>query len=402
MDASGETQRHPISNANPPGTLPQDSPLIRGLSAQDVAHLGAMARVQLFPRGEYVFRRGEASEDLFIVGSGRVEIIKQEPVGGGTHAIMTLSPGASFGEGALHEGKVRSVSVRAATDCAVFALRAAELKALAQSEPRIIGQLKANLGEQLAKNLGELGDQTAKHLALQLAEANAKARAERFVVTTLLSICAYVFFLQIAVQLIHGKFSTSVVSIPGFVIFFFLFFRVARHSGQPLSHYGVTMTNWRSALLEAVVASIPIMLLAVWAKWMLIHYLPQMHGEAIFALLSHTGTAPAVNWIDAFAYLLFSPFQEFIVRGTMQGSLEDFLSGRHRVLKAILVANIMYAMLHLYMSVIFSAMVFVPGMIWGWLYSRHRTLVGVTASHALCGIFAFFVVGFDTLIQIYA
>ena len=87
--------------------------------------------------------------------------------------------------------------------------------------------------------------------------------------------------------------------------------------------------------------------------------------------------------------------------GNSISKLENFLTGPRRVFKAILVANLMYAMLHLYMSVIFSLMVFIPGLLWGWLYARHRTLVGVTVSHALCGLFCFFVVGFDTLILIY-
>jgi hypothetical protein len=217
----------------------------------------------------------------------------------------------------------------------------------------------------------------------------------------LVVLCAYVFVLQVAGQLLHGRFSTSWLSIPGFIVFFLLFYRAARRSGQPIAAYGVTLRGWRRSLAEGLLASLPLFALCIVAKWLLVQFLPAMRGEPVFALAGNLHTGTAAMAIEAAAYLVFSPFQEFIVRGAMQGSLENFLTGPRRVLKAILVANLMYAMLHLYMSVIFSLMVFIPGLLWGWLYARHRTLVGVTVSHALCGLFCFFVVGFDTLILIY-
>jgi membrane protease YdiL (CAAX protease family) len=38
-------------------------------------------------------------------------------------------------------------------------------------------------------------------------------------------------------------------------------------------------------------------------------------------------------------------------------------------------------------------MAFLPGLFWGWLYSRHRTLIGVTISHILIGAWIFYFVG---------
>lgn len=240
-----------------------------------------------------------------------------------------------------------------------------------------------------------LGDEALRTL-------QAHRRAEPFIVAMLTMLCVYLFALQLGSQLIHDKFSTSWLSIPGFIVFFLLFHRAARRSGAPMSACGVTTRGWRRSLRESLLGSLPIMALTVLAKALLIALHPKMHGDVLFEWPRHlqAGT-PWLLLAEAAAYAFFSPFQEFIVRGCMQGALSDFLTGPRRLLKSILITNVIYAALHLYMSVLFSVMVLVPGLLWGWLYARHRTLVGVSVSHALCGIFGFFVVGFDTLILIY-
>ena len=376
-------------------------PLFHGLSAQQVSQVSAMLRQKNIPHGEYVFHAGERSDELFIIVSGEVELLKEEPETGKRHRLMTLGTGASFGEGALYDAQVRTVSVRALGDCDVLALRIEDLHALPSVRDTLAARIKLNLGAQMARNLRELSDTTAKSLQELHDQAGARAKAEIFVTTTFVAICAYVFLLQAAVQYIHGKAATLALTIPSFAFFILLFLHAVKRSGQPLATYGVTTKCWKKAVLEACIFSVPIMMLAVFAKWMMIKFLPGMQDEELFGFMHNPESGGGMKWIEVAAYVFFSPFQEFVVRGTMQGAFEDFLTGRHRVLKAILAANVVYSMLHLYMSLIFSAMVFIPGLVWGWLYSRHRTLIGVSLSHALCGVFAFFVVGFDTLIQMY-
>lgn len=103
--------------------------------------------------------------------------------------------------------------------------------------------------------------------------------------------------------------------------------------------------------------------------------------------------------IDIILYSIFTPIQEFIARGGVQSSFQEFLSGRSRKLIALLIANLMFSMTHLHLSTTFAMMVFVPGLFWGWLYSRRQTLVGVCASHLIIGLFAYYVVGFNALLQ---
>lgn len=379
----------------------RDSTLFAGLSPEQLALVSGIASRRRYARDAFVFHVGDVADELFVVAHGAVEIVKEEPATQTRHGLIRLRPGAGFGESSLADGAVRPVSVRASEDCELLCLPYEALRALMAADEAFATRIRLNAGEQAMWNFRELSQVAVKSLQEQLAISQAHERSEIFVITMLVVLCAYVFALQVAAQVLHGEFSTSWLSIPGFVIFFMLFYRAARRSGQPISAYGVTLRNWRRSLAEGLLFSLPILALTVLAKWLLVELHPAMQGEAVFTFPGNLQTATVALAIEALAYVVFSPFQEFIVRGAMQGSLESFLTGPRRVLKAILIANLMYAMLHLYMSVVFSVMVFVPGLLWGWLYARHRTLVGVTVSHALCGIFGFFIVGFDTLIRIY-
>lgn len=393
---------------NAPDRLPgavaqplQESTLFAGLSREQLALVGAAAGTRFLPAGAFVFHVGDAADMLYVVADGAVEIVQEEEGTAQRHGLIRLGPGAGFGEGSLADGAVRPVSIRVLEACELLCIPYAALRALMEADAALAARIQRNFAEQAVWNFRALGRVAVQSLQEKLAIAQAHERSEIFVITMLVVLCAYVFVLQIGAQLLHGRFSTSWLSIPGFIVFFLLFFRAARRSGQPIAAYGVTLRGWQRSLAEGVLWSLPIFALCVAAKWLLVTFHPAMQGEPVFVFPGNLRAATAGMAIEAAAYLLFSPFQEFIVRGAMQGSLENFLTGRRRVLKAILIANLMYAMLHLYMSVIFSLMVFVPGLLWGWLYARHRTLVGVTASHALCGLFGFFVVGFDTLILIY-
>lgn len=386
--------------AAPAATL-ADCELFAALAPAQVAAIAVATTTRCLPAGAFVFRAGDVADALYVVARGAVEIVQEDAKTQERHALVALGHGAAFGEGPLAEGAVRATAVRVVQACELLCVPHAALRALMATDADLAVRLQGGLAEQADRNFRALGTLAVRSLQEKLAIAQAHERSEIFVITMLVVLCAYVFVLQVAGQLLHGRFSTSWLSIPGFIVFFLLFFRAARRSGQPIAAYGVTLRGWRRSLAEGLLASLPLFTLCIVAKWLLVQFLPAMRGEPVFALAGNLHTGTAAMAIEAAAYLVFSPFQEFIVRGAMQGSLENFLTGPRRVLKAILVANLMYAMLHLYMSVIFSLMVFIPGLLWGWLYARHRTLVGVTVSHALCGLFCFFVVGFDTLILIY-
>ena len=81
------------------------------------------------------------------------------------------------------------------------------------------------------------------------------------------------------------------------------------------------------------------------------------------------------------------------MRGALQSTLEMFLMGPHRRRNAVLVSALLFSVAHLHMSFLFAALAFLPGLYWGWLFSKQRNLAGVVLSHQLIGGYVFFILG---------
>jgi membrane protease YdiL (CAAX protease family) len=165
-----------------------------------------------------------------------------------------------------------------------------------------------------------------------------------------------------------------------------------------LEFYGLTCPEWPTRVRNALTYSLPILALIVLAKWIAIRFLPNFDHLNLFS-----GRLTQYSWqsnylVQLGIYVGLIPVQEFIARGILQGSLQEFLTGRSRVLKAILLSNLLFSIFHLFASPYFALISFLPGMFWGWLYSRWRSLIAVSVSHTLIGVWALYVVGIPGIV----
>ena len=71
---------------------------------------------EIYLKDQYICREGEFGNSLYIIKDGEVECIKGDTV------IRTLKKGDNFGQKALLEGDVRSLDVKAKTDCKIYSI----------------------------------------------------------------------------------------------------------------------------------------------------------------------------------------------------------------------------------------------------------------------------------------
>ena len=71
---------------------------------------------EIYLKGQYICREGEFGNSLYIIKDGEVECLKGETV------IRILKKGDNFGQKALLEGDVRSLDVKAKTDCKIYSI----------------------------------------------------------------------------------------------------------------------------------------------------------------------------------------------------------------------------------------------------------------------------------------
>lgn len=90
--------------------------------------------------GEAVIRQGESGEECYLLRSGRVEAVAEEP-GGEERNLATLRPGSLFGEAALLTDAPRNATVRALEPCELLALHRDDLMEVVGEDRRTGGRM---------------------------------------------------------------------------------------------------------------------------------------------------------------------------------------------------------------------------------------------------------------------
>lgn len=228
-----------------------------------------------------------------------------------------------------------------------------------------------------------------------LAQVNRiRERMGHFLINIIVVLCFYAVVLAGSSRLPYDVGITILISaglLLGLVLAGILI--VLKRGIHSLEFYGLTNRQWIKRVINSIVYSSPIIATIVLAKWIVIQFVPSLCSLDLFS--GRLTQYPLQNryLIELAVYIALIPIQEFVVRGVLQGSLQEFLTGRHVRLKAILLSNLLFAIFHLFASPYFAMASFLPGIFWGWLYSRQRSLIGVIASHTLIGVWALYFVG---------
>jgi predicted acylesterase/phospholipase RssA len=126
-------------------------PVFSGLSPgmrETVAERSSWVR---FPAGAWIMRQDEPGDSLFVLRSGRLEILLEQPR---TEVVRVLTRGAVVGELALLTGSPRSASVRARRDSELLRLDRDDFVPLLTEQPEFAVALAHELGHQLQLSRG--------------------------------------------------------------------------------------------------------------------------------------------------------------------------------------------------------------------------------------------------------
>jgi len=160
---------------------------------------------------------------------------------------------------------------------------------------------------------------------------------------------------------------------------------IMKTSGLPPSSFGFTLQAWPRVIVESLIVSALFCAVLTIAKLALLHWEPRYADLSLFKpWVSPDGIGATV--LAYTLYTVLSPLQEFVARGMLQGSLQRMLTGRHAGWRAIVVANAIFSISHQHLGLAYALAVFTPGLFWGWLYRRQGSLLGVSISHVLIGL----------------
>ncbi|MBV8175478.1 MAG: cyclic nucleotide-binding domain-containing protein [Verrucomicrobia bacterium] len=130
----------------------QSIPIFAGLNAAALSEIALAVEEAAFRTGDIVVREGEAGNRMFIIFSGRVEVVKHLAQ---THetVLAVLRPKDFLGEMSIIECVARSASVRAVEDTSLFALKGTDLYRLFRRQPDQYAIVILNIARDLSRRL---------------------------------------------------------------------------------------------------------------------------------------------------------------------------------------------------------------------------------------------------------
>lgn len=388
----------------PPESLDLDSSaLLRGLSPDDRRSLANIVELRRFAPGETIVAEGSAPPVLYVLREGRAEVRRRGADGVSSFVVATLGAGESVGELRLVQpDAAASATVVAATSVSAWVI---EIEPLLgdPDDLSVRATLFRNLAGVLVERLKRSTAVALESMQAEAAAARERAAAGHSLVTQFTFIGGYILFVSLVQSLRPvDRPEQSWLSASGIVVSALASAVLVRGSGLPPSAFGLTLDGWRRHATEGVLFSLPIMALILGLKGWLLRGAAGVPGARLFhwdAVLGDRPFSAGFYLASLVAYLTLSPVQELFCRSGLQGSLHIFRPGRGTIdWSAILVSNLLFAAMHTHIGFWFAVAAFVPGLFWGWLFSRQRSLVGAAVSHTLIGVWALYIVGVQDVV----
>jgi len=379
--------------------------LFAGLDDGQRAALASRFMVERIPACSQIVEEGDKAEKLYVVLEGRVDVGKRGQAEGESQHLATLSAGDVFGEMAVLESAARSATVRAATDVVLASLSRKSFQELQAAERTPFNQMIFNLARNLSARLRHTSEITVVALQNELKSAQARSAMGRLIIYTILLMTFYHLLLNTLAAAVRDSACTACVSVGAAAAIATGLLALMRSSGFPLWIYGFRLGSWKRELFPTLLVTAGLCLGATLAKWVLIQLVPAMGQLSVFQLSfgqgmgEAAGVDPGRGILVALLFGVFAVVQEIIVRGALQSAFQEFLTGRFRLVWAVVLSNAMLGALHLHLSPLLAALAMTAGLVWGWMYARQRSLIGVMLSHLLVGWYGLFILGVERFVK---
>jgi CRP-like cAMP-binding protein len=376
-------------------------PIFAELSDEEMRAIAGLVQEFEVGTGEVFIREGERSHDVFIIASGSVEILKRSSSDGSLYCLKVLEAGSCIGEmSVVEKDSERSASVRAKERTRLLRVRFDSV--IERAEFRALHfKITTGIAKELSRKLRYANDVTVQALAREVESSRARIAFGVFSLTLMAILALYTIALRTLTLFVKEIGDSTPVTVGVAGIFAACVLLVIRRSGYPASAFGLTLKNARWVVLESLIFSLPILLALAAFKLVLITAVPGFIGRSFVDfpdMVTRLGKGRLDLYLLFFLfYTIFSPLQEFIARGGIQSSFRNFLpETQGRAWTSIVLSNLLFSMAHSHLNLSFALIAFVPGLFWGWMYERHRSLLGVCISHVLIGDFAIYILGFSS------
>lgn len=138
-------------------SLLEGIPLLSGVPLHHLRELARFARSESFAPGEAIVRMGEPGSTLYIIRSGRVNVVREQPSGNSV-VLAVFGPGEFFGELSIFDGERRSASVIAIEPTETVALGRFDVVRVVTHNPQVGLSLLKSLSARLRATDDQIAD----------------------------------------------------------------------------------------------------------------------------------------------------------------------------------------------------------------------------------------------------
>ncbi|MCB9077204.1 MAG: cyclic nucleotide-binding domain-containing protein [Anaerolineaceae bacterium] len=351
------------------------------LSTRQLLALRKLWQEQEFEAGATIFEEDEPSDEIYFLMRGQVDILKWDETRTHQYSLQTLSDNQIFGDVSFLTGAPRSATVKAVTPVKCIAL---SRQTLHQNHPEA-----AQIEQVLANHIGLInitrlraGNEEQVHsLEKQIEQLQKRLELGTFLVMTIavFTIITLVSRYVSTTETAFDPTSLSFLFIFGSALTVPVVYYTWRHR-HPAREFGLVLGNWPHDLLEVgVILLILSGLLAVF-----------MAVDAWFfndTLLGLDFDIRRFHFLAGLIYLVSSFGQELLARGIIQGSMQRLLMDERGV-QTITWSSAIFGIMHINYGFIVVTITFLASLLFGYVYWRQKSLLGVSVLHGMVGVIA--------------
>ena len=359
----------------------EETVLTEDLDAEEMNVVAEAAERIEYGSGEVLLEEGETSPALYFIASGTVEVLKQDDEGTHRFAIATLEAGDFFGEMSFVDDQPASATVQADGDVQVWRLKKDRLHEAGHTGRTVYYHLVSNVTHTISERLRATNTSLTESLRDKLESEKLRNRFGHFFIMVIMIFGV----LSVGTALLSAQMSPvgEVAASWAYMLTFMIpvVYYFTKVSGITLDDFGLTLERWPQQVAEGVTCAAVLTFLMIPIK-------TQFYaGDALFSFRTMQSYSPWLFWVFFVLYLPHSFLQEFMARGLLQGPLHRFMADDPDWVPVV-VAAFLFGIGHVHYSYAFAGVTFVTSLIFGWLYLRHRSLVGVTIMHYISGLSA--------------
>ncbi len=350
--------------------------LFAGLNPEQYALLVEQVEIRHYKPNKVIVKEKDASRDLYILFEGEVNILKWDEKRTEQFKIGSLVTGDLFGELSFIDGMPRSTTVKTTKDTVVLSLKYQVFHEALPAMKEIIQVLTSNVAKINTQRLRSANEDYVMSLRKEVEHFKLRTQFGQFFIYILLLLgIGFSLNQYVETHYVDLRKQPNIFSWTYLIVLVLPIAIMAKSFHYTLRDVGVTLIGWKKSLIEGLIIGGVLAVIFLSLAWF---YVNVLNGQR---LPSERGP---ITVLVVASYFTHAYLQELMSRGIVQTTLQRFYEDE-RGIKTVVIVSALFGIFHTHISLKFAALTFFGSLIFGFIYLRHRNLIGVTIVHTILG-----------------